>query len=79
MRQLSRHLKSKEKGEREMCLSTAYKILPDGEDEKICEFISEVKVEDGKIVLTDIMGKEIEVPGTIRSMDFVGSKLMIGA
>ena len=56
-----------------MCLSTAYKLIP-GE-----EFISEVKVDGDKIILTDIMGKEIEVPGVIRSMDFVGSKLYIGA
>ena len=62
-----------------MCLSTAYKLVPDGENEKICEYISEIKVEDGKVIMTDILGKEIEVPGTIKSMDFVGSKLVIGA
>ena len=62
-----------------MCLSTAYRLVPEGEDEKICEFISEVRIEDDKIILTDIMGKEIEVPGSIKSMDFVGSKLYIGA
>jgi predicted RNA-binding protein len=62
-----------------MCLSTAYKLIPGEEDEKICEFISEVKVDGDRIVLTDIMGKEIEVPGTIKAMDFVGSKLYIGA
>ena len=62
-----------------MCLSTAYRLVPEGEDEKICEFISEVRIEDDKIILTDIMGKEIEVAGSIKSMDFVGSKLYIGA
>ncbi len=62
-----------------MCLSTAYRLVPDGENEKICEYISEIKVEDGKVIMTDILGKEIEVPGTIKSMDFVGSKLLIGA
>ena len=30
-------------------------------------------------IMTDILGKEIEVPGSIKSMDFVGSKLLIGA
>ena len=62
-----------------MCLSTAYRLVPDGENEKICEYISEIKVEDGKVIMTDILGKEIEVPGSIKSMDFVGSKLLIGA
>ncbi len=62
-----------------MCLSTAYKLVPGEEDEKICEFVSEVKVDGDRIILTDIMGKEIEIPGVIKSMDFVGSKLYIGA
>ncbi len=62
-----------------MCLSTAYKLIPGEEDEKICEFIREVKVDGDTVILTDIMGQEIEVPGVIRSMDFVGSKLYIGA
>ena len=62
-----------------MCLSTAYRLVPDGEDEKILEYISEMKVEGDKITFTDIMGREVEVTGTVRSMDFVGSKIMIGA
>lgn len=62
-----------------MCLSTAYKVADGAEDEKICEFVSEVKVDGDKIVLVDIMGKEIEVLGSIKSMDFVSSKIRIGA
>ena len=62
-----------------MCLSTAYKLVPDGEDEKICEYISEMKIDGDKITLTDIMGREIEIRGTVKSMDFVSSKILIGA
>lgn len=60
-----------------MCLSTAYKEVPGVENEKICEFISEVRVDGDNILLTDIMGKEIEVRGSIKSMDFVNSKIII--
>ena len=63
-----------------MCLSTAFMEGVNGaENEKICEFVSEVKVDGDKIVLVDIMGKEIEVLGSIKSMDFVSSKIRIGA
>ena len=62
-----------------MCLSTAYKLVPDGEDEKICEYISEMKIDGDKITFTDIMGREIEVKGTVKSMDFVSSRILIGA
>ena len=62
-----------------MCLSIAYKENPGKEDEKLCEYVSEVKIDGRKIVLTDIMGKEITVDGIVKSMDFVNSKIVIGA
>lgn len=62
-----------------MCLSTAFKEVPGAENEKLCEYISEVKVVGDSVVMTDIMGKEIEVPGVIKSMDFVNSVIIIGA
>ena len=62
-----------------MCLSTAYRLVPEGEDEKLFEYISDVKVDGDKILFTDVLGKEMEVQGTIKSMDFVGSKIYIGA
>jgi len=60
-----------------MCLSIAYKLVPGGEDEKILEYVSGVKVDGGNIVLTDIMGAETTVAGKIKSMDFVNSKIVI--
>jgi len=62
-----------------MCLSIAYKEVPNGENEKILEYVSGVKVEGENIILTDIMGAEKTVPGHIVSMDFVNSKIIIGA
>ncbi len=61
-----------------MCLSTAYRLVPEGEDEKICEYISDIKVDGDRIVMTAVLGKETEVQGIIKSMDFVGSKVYIG-
>lgn len=62
-----------------MCLSIAYKEVPDGENEKILEYVSGVSVNGDSVVLTDIMGAEKEVPGHIKSMDFVKSVIVIGA
>lgn len=60
-----------------MCLSIAYKEVPGGENEKILEYVSGVSVDDGNIVLTDIMGAEKQVKGHIKSMDFVKSIIVI--
>jgi len=62
-----------------MCLSIAYKEVPGGENEKILEYVSGVKVDGANIILTDIMGAETSVPGKIKSMDFVNSKIIIEA
>ena len=61
-----------------MCLSTAYDVT-DGGREKLCEYISSVRVEDGAVVLVDIMGIEKTVPGFIRSMDLVNNEIIIAA
>ena len=40
-----------------MCLSTVYEVTPEGR-EKVCEYVSTVRAEDGRVYLTDIMGVE---------------------
>lgn len=61
-----------------MCLSTVYDVS-DGGREKICEYVSSVRAEDGTVVLVDIMGIEKSVPGFIRSMDLVNNEILISA
>ena len=61
-----------------MCLSTAYE-LTDGGKEKLCEYVSTVRSEDGSVVLVDIMGIEKTVPGFIRSLDLVNNEILISA
>lgn len=61
-----------------MCLSTVYDVTG-GEKEKICEYVSSVRAEDGTVVLVDIMGIEKTVPGIIRSMDLVNNEIIISA
>ncbi len=59
-----------------MCLSTVYKA--DGSEKvKLAEYVSGVRAEDGKITLTDIMGAETVVYGTLKSVDLVGNQIVI--
>lgn len=51
-----------------MCLAAAYKIL-NGQEEKICSDISHFEVRPGKVILTDFLGRETIVEGTLLSSD----------
>jgi predicted RNA-binding protein len=59
-----------------MCLSTVYKA--DGSEKtKLAEYVSGVRAENGKITLTDIMGVETVVLGTLKSVDLVANQIVI--
>ena len=59
-----------------MCLSTVYEEL-DGQRSKVCEYGSRVKAGENGLVLTDIMGREITVNGTLKSMDFIKNEIIV--
>ncbi len=59
-----------------MCLSTVYKA--DGSERvKLAEYVSGVRAEGEKITLTDIMGLETVVYGTLKSVDLVQNQIVI--
>ena len=59
-----------------MCLSTVYKA--DGSERvKLAEYVSGVRAEGDKITLTDIMGLETVVYGTLKSVDLVQNQIVI--
>ena len=61
-----------------MCLSKVFQIV--GNDEKqVAEYVSQLKLVDGKIVLTDIMGMETVIEGTVTGVDLVGNKITVTA
>ncbi len=61
-----------------MCLSTVV-LEKNGTSEKVCEYVSNVKTEGNKITLTDVLGTETEVFGTIKSMDFIKNLIVVEA
>ena len=61
-----------------MCLSTAYEIV-DGEPHEVCTMVSGAREEDGRVVLTDLMGAETSVEGRIQSIDLLENKIFVAA
>jgi len=59
-----------------MCLSTVYAVV-NGNQNKVCEYVCNIKLSGKEITLTDIMGTETKVNGTITSMDFVKNQVLI--
>ena len=61
-----------------MCLSTAY--LNEKQADKIAaSYVSSIKVEGGVITLTDVVGFETVIRGTIDSIDLTGGVVIIKA
>lgn len=59
-----------------MCLSTVYAVTPLGR-EKVCEYVSSIKTQGDSVLLTDIMGLEKVVRGSIRSLDLVNNEIIV--
>jgi predicted RNA-binding protein len=60
-----------------MCLSTVYELGAKGDRRLICEHTSSLKVLGDRIVLVDLMGSEVSVPGTVQSVDLVKNTILI--
>ena len=59
-----------------MCLSTVYKA--DGSERtNLAEYVSGVRAEGDRITLTDIVGLETVVYGTLKSVDLVQNQIVI--
>ncbi len=59
-----------------MCLSTVYQ-MQNGEQTKMAEYVSGVRAEGSRITLTDIMGLETVLFGTVKSVDLVKNQIII--
>lgn len=59
-----------------MCLSTVYKTR-NGEQTKMAEYVSGIRAEGKRITVTDIMGTETVMFGTLKSMDLVTNQIII--
>ena len=61
-----------------MCLSNVY-LLSDGGEKLVCEYASTVNVQGDTILLTDVIGQEITLTGTIASVDLIKNEIKVKA
>lgn len=59
-----------------MCLSTVY-VLGEGEKKQVAKNVAEVKVRDGRLYFTDIMGATVEEDADIEVVDLTDSFIYI--
>ncbi|MDR2665065.1 MAG: CooT family nickel-binding protein [Oscillospiraceae bacterium] len=59
-----------------MCLSSVYEAK-DGGETLVCEHVSGLAVDGGSVTLTDIMGEETTVYGTIETVDLINNIIII--
>ena len=59
-----------------MCLSTVYS-LHDGEREQVCKNVADIRVEDGELVFTDIMGVSTVRKAAIERIDLTDNYVLI--
>ncbi|MDR1411772.1 MAG: CooT family nickel-binding protein [Spirochaetaceae bacterium] len=62
-----------------MCLSTAWELDSFGEKKMLCEYVAGLSVTGNTITLTDLMGNEVSVSGTLRGVDLIKNTITISA
>ena len=61
-----------------MCLSNVY-LVSDDSEKLVCEYASSVSVQGNQIHLTDVIGQEITVTGSILSVDLIKNQIKVKA
>ena len=61
-----------------MCLSTAY-YNSKKEENVAARYVAEIRVEGDEVLLTDVMGKEMVIPGKILFVDLTGGTVVLQA
>ena len=59
-----------------MCLSTVFEEVA-GERKMVCEYVSGISTDETSVTLTDIMGRETVVKGSLKSLDFIKNIIII--
>jgi predicted RNA-binding protein len=60
-----------------MCLSTAWELGEQGDRRMLCEYVSGISIGGDTITLTDLMGRETVVSGSLESVDLVKNAINI--
>ena len=61
-----------------MCLSTVYKETQDA-DNILMKNVVTIECREGEVVLTDLMGAELVIPGILKKASLVDGYALVGA
>ena len=61
-----------------MCLSTVYKETQDAEN-ILMKNVMTIECREGEVVLTDLMGAELVIPGSLKKASLVDGYALVGA
>ena len=59
-----------------MCLSAVYEVR-DGSETLLCEHTTAINLDGSTIKLTDLLGEEIQITGTLKSIDLIKNIILI--
>ncbi len=59
-----------------MCLAAAYKNK-EAPENLICKFVSNIQLREDQIVLTDLLGETVSLPGKLHTVDLVKNIVII--
>lgn len=59
-----------------MCLSTVYKNVMEPAS-IVMKNVTEIQCQDGKVILTDLMERQVEIPGTLERANLVDGYVII--
>ena len=60
-----------------MCESTAYLVRDDGEEKLMDYVVDSCPNADGSLKLTDLLGDEMDVAGTLKEVKLLAHKILI--
>ena len=61
-----------------MCLSKVYRDRAE-EDALLLEDVCTIRAEEGNVILTDIMGVQVSIPGHVQYADLTGGVVIVKA
>ena len=59
-----------------MCLASIYEVCDDLE-RLVCTSVTQVEVQDGTLVATDLLGRKTSLQGSISKLDLTNSRIYV--
>lgn len=61
-----------------MCLASIYEV-GNKLEKLVCSSVTQVEVQDGSLVVTDLLGRKTSLQGTISKLDLANSRIYVSS